>query len=84
MIVNNTKYLISVPFSIGDGYSRIEQDIYQWNEYASKIVERFGLPGDKYTTKMSNNSMTFFFEDSQDALLAKLILGGNVSYMVVT
>jgi hypothetical protein len=39
-------------------------------------VETFGLPGDKYTTELTADYMIFKFEDLEDAVIAKLMLGG--------
>jgi hypothetical protein len=46
-----------------------------WNQLCSRIVERFGLPGDRYTTAVSADAMTFNFNDVEDALVAVLIIG---------
>jgi hypothetical protein len=46
-----------------------------WNEVCTVIVEKFGLPGDKYTTELSNHYMIFNFNEPEDALMAKLTIG---------
>ncbi len=45
-----------------------------WNETCARIVERFGLPGEKYTTEVSVDYMKFFFKDERDALLCKIMI----------
>lgn len=45
-----------------------------WNETCARILERFGLPGDKYTTEVSENDMKFFFNDEREALLCKIMI----------
>ena len=45
-----------------------------WNEICANVVEKFGLPGDKYTTEVSQDSMKFFFHDEKDALMCRLLV----------
>lgn len=45
-----------------------------WNETCAKILEHFGLPGDKYTTEVSADEMKFFFKNDKDALFCKLMI----------
>jgi hypothetical protein len=47
-----------------------------WTEKCVSIIEAFGLPGDKYFTKVTEDYMLFSFIDAEDALVAKLIVGG--------
>lgn len=64
-------YPIHIGWSIGDGYGD------PWNEICARVIENFGLPGDKYTTEVSNTCMTFYFKEPEDALIAVLTLGDN-------
>lgn len=45
-----------------------------WNETCAKIMERFGLPGGKYTTEITENDMKFFFNDEREALVCKIMI----------
>jgi hypothetical protein len=45
-----------------------------WNETCAKILEHFGLPGDKYTTEISADDMRFFFTDERDALMCRILI----------
>lgn len=47
-----------------------------WNEMWISILERFGLPGDKYETKLTDDHLIFQFKDFEDAVIAKLMIGG--------
>lgn len=49
-----------------------------WNEICANIVDHFGLPGDKYTTEVSENAMKFFFSNEQDALMCKLLVSEHL------
>jgi hypothetical protein len=47
-------------------------DIPGWDEVCMQAIELFGLPGNRYITDISANSMDWIFRSSQDALLFKL------------
>ncbi len=49
-----------------------------WNETCAKIIEHFGLPGDKYTTEVSANEMKFFFKNDREALLCKIMISEEI------
>ena len=51
-------------------------DIPLWDKKCIRVIESFGLPGGKYETELTENYMIFHFKDPQDALVAKLMLGG--------
>jgi len=40
-----------------------------WNEACAWALEQFGLPGDRYVTNPSADSMTFLFRHREDAVL---------------
>lgn len=43
-----------------------------WNEKCIQVMEHFGLPGHKYTTTVTDDYMSFNFNQSEDAVLFKL------------
>ena len=43
-----------------------------WNNMFTWTVERFGLPGDRFTCHATVNWMEFVFEDPKDALIMSL------------
>jgi hypothetical protein len=45
-----------------------------WNELCIRVLEHYGLPGGKYTTKLDTNWMEFIFKDEKDAFLCKIML----------
>ena len=47
-------------------------DIPHWDKICMEAMELFGLPGGRYITDLSGNSMDWIFQDQQDALLFKL------------
>ena len=51
-----------------------KQNNIWWNEICARIIDHFGLPGDKYTTEVSSMEMKFLFRDARDALLCKIMI----------
>ena len=49
-----------------------------WNETCAKIVEHFGLPGEKYVTDVTEDRMNFIFYDDRDALLCQIMISDLV------
>lgn len=41
----------------------------RWNDHLARIVEVFGLPGDRYRTRTEIDFMDFIFFNEQDRLL---------------
>jgi hypothetical protein len=54
------------------------QNSHWWNETCAMVLEQFGLPGDKYTSHPTENSMSFEFNNEQDALLCKILLSDRI------
>ncbi len=51
-----------------------QQSNIWWTEVCAKIVEQFGLPGDRYTSHPSENHMKFIFKNEQDAFMCKILI----------
>ncbi len=49
-----------------------------WNEITASIVERFGLPGYKYTTELTSDYMNFNFHDDKEGLLCQLLVSDYI------
>ena len=43
-----------------------------WNMRMARVVELFGLPGDRYITDVNENNMTFWFRDANDVLFLEV------------
>jgi hypothetical protein len=54
------------------------QQGHWWNETCAMVLEQFGLPGDKYTSHPTKDSMSFTFNNEHDALLCKLLLSDRL------
>jgi hypothetical protein len=50
----------------------------EWNEICAKVVERFGLPGDRYTSHPAEDWMIFKFKNDHDTLVCKMLLSEYV------
>ena len=47
----------------------------KWNETCAWAVEKFGLPGDRFTTHATEEYMDFYFKDERDAIVFELSRG---------
>ena len=45
-----------------------------WNEVCAKVIEQFGLPGDRYTSRPTESNMEFVFKHEQDAFMCKILI----------
>ena len=50
-------------------------DIIDWNETCAWAIEKFGLPGDRFTSHPTEDYMDFHFKDEKDAILFELTRG---------
>ena len=53
-------------------WSREYDNETMWNEVCAWAIEKYGLPGDRFTTHANVNYMEFVFNDSRDALMMAL------------
>jgi len=49
-----------------------------WDEITISIIERFGLPGDKYTTELTDSYMNFLFKDEREGLVCQLLVSDYI------
>lgn len=54
------------------------QDNVWWNETCARIMEHFGLPGQKYITNVNTECMSFIFYDDRDALMCKILISDKI------
>lgn len=64
-------YKVKVSWKIGQ-----DTDEY-WNEVCIWAIEEFGLPGNLYTTTLTNDYMIYNFTKQEDAAMAALRWGNN-------
>lgn len=60
-------------------YIEWSQPNMPWNEICAKVLEVFGLPGDRYVSSPSTHFMLFRFKTEKDFLLGEILLS---EYMV--
>ena len=68
----NHDYPVRIPFTYGDMNTG---EINAWNECCARAIEMFGLPGGKYTCRITKQHMEFWFLDDKDAMMFKLKWG---------
>jgi len=49
-----------------------------WNEICAWTIERFGLPGDRFTSHANVNFMDFVFKSNKDALVMALMWNAEI------
>jgi hypothetical protein len=59
---------VRIPWIQGD-------TVTDWNETCARAIELFGLPGDKFTTRLTEDHLDFIFNDEKDAILFELVCG---------
>jgi hypothetical protein len=50
-----------------------------WSDTCARIIEHFGLPGDRFVTEVSAECMHFDFKNEQDALMCRLLISDSIS-----
>lgn len=65
-------YRVRIPFANVLGTT---QGVNMWNEACAKAIEKFGLPGDRYTCRFTTNFIEFWFRDEKDAMVFELCCG---------
>lgn len=50
------------------------QNGFWWNETCALVLEVFGLPGGRYTSKPEHDAMFFVFNSKKDADLCRILL----------
>lgn len=59
VVTENGKYVVRI---------RWTDHSQNWNQICAMAVEYFGLPGDRYTTDVCENTMDFVFKKETDAI----------------
>jgi hypothetical protein len=68
-------FVVRIPFEITLEPSTSRKVLNNWNEHCATAIEMFGLPGDKYTCRLTDNNMEFWFRDEKDAMVFELCCG---------
>lgn len=59
---------------------KTDDTITSWNDLCANIVNRFGLPGDRFTTEVCTDWMIFKFKSEKDAFLCKIMLSEHLGH----
>ena len=65
--ISDPEYIVTV------GWER-HDDIPAWNETCSKVLEVFGLPGQRFYYRPKEDYMIFMFKSIKDARLCRILL----------
>lgn len=65
-------FRVKIPFTCG---IMLNGKITVWNETCARAIEMFGLPGDKYTCRVTTSNIEFWFRDEKDAMMFELSCG---------
>ena len=68
----NMTYPVKITWSLTDD---TDSNTQTWTETCARVLEQFGLPGDRYTTEISPEYMIFNFVTREDAVMATLMIG---------
>ena len=60
------QYVIAIPWK--------GQNKYWWNRACMDVLEVFGLPGGKFTSHPTEDSLEFYFKSKRDADLCQILL----------
>ena len=66
--ISNPDQVVRIDWDSGIGFA------YGWNEACAKVLSVFGLPGDKYYYRPTDNFMMFIFKSTKDATLCRILL----------
>lgn len=56
-------------------FKGINAQLNNWNECCAIAIEKFGLPGDKYSCTFTEEYIEFWFLEEKDAMLFELTCG---------
>ena len=56
-----------------------EQGNTMWNEACADVIQVFGLPGNKFMTYPTMDSMLFGFKSDRDATLCRILLSERLN-----
>ena len=65
--INDPEYIVTVGWERHDG-------IPAWNETCAKVLEVFGLPGQRFYYRPKEDYMIFMFKSIKDARLCRILL----------
>jgi len=60
------------------GWNRSWPNEQQWNDVCAWAIERFGLPGGRFTSHANITYMDFVFKSNKDALIMALMWNAEI------
>lgn len=68
-------YCVKIYFQRSEGLNTVYDSVNNWNECCAKVIEMFGLPGEKYTCRFLQDRIEFWFLEEKDAIMFELCCG---------
>jgi hypothetical protein len=62
-------------FRVKIPFNNVYGMVSDWHEHCATAIEMFGLPGDKFTCRITHSDMEFWFRDEKDAIMFELCCG---------
>lgn len=74
-IEDHHNYCVAIPWDDEEMNPRdmMQNREVKWHSASIWVMERFGLPGDKYSCRPCKTKMEFWFEREEDALLFQIM-----------
>ena len=66
----NNEFLVHIPWN--SDREDLSQEEETWNDACVWALEKFGLPGHRFSTKVTQEYMNFYFQDEKDAIVFAL------------
>ncbi len=74
-IDDNHDFVVRIPFEVTLASGQARKILNNWNEHCATAIEQFGLPGEKYSCRLTENNMEFWFLNEKDAMFFELCCG---------
>lgn len=68
-------FVVRIPFEITLASHTSRKVLNDWHKHCATAIEKFGLPGDKYSCRITKNNMEFWFREEKDAMVFELCCG---------
>ena len=63
-------YKVAIPWT--NTWTSLANREEQWNDVSAWAIEHFGLPGGKFTCRVTTANLEFWFRDEADALMFQI------------
>lgn len=68
-------FRVRIPWELNVNNISPDKVANDWNEHCARAIELFGLPGDKFSCRMTTKAIEFWFREEKDAVFFELTCG---------